>query len=176
MLAHLHLAMARSSPKAILPHTSQFNPTDHWLSTDAAEYDKLDPSLRTKDYHYTEATVHLNRADEAHRASGGSEEEPTALALGKSVFSLEQIICPHARKLTSQSCCISRVGNRCKRTHWSIDFFCASETTSSPCSPRRVCSLPDARMRLLSRRTSASSRSGPTCRRTLVLVWVCVRG
>lgn len=57
--------------------------TDHGSYSSQAEYDKLDPQIRTKELYYTEATVHLNRANEAHQAAGGAEE-PTALTFGKS--------------------------------------------------------------------------------------------
>lgn len=48
------------------------------------EYDKLDPSTRTKDYHHREAAASLNAATEALRACGGSQEdEPVSLTVGK---------------------------------------------------------------------------------------------
>lgn len=88
MMAHLHLALARAAPRVVLTHSSEFVQSRVWTRilklTPSVEYDKIDPSLKTKEYHYTEATVNLNKADEAHRASGGGDEEGTALALGKS--------------------------------------------------------------------------------------------
>lgn len=48
-----------------------------------SEYDKL-PQQHLKDFHYTEAAVNLNKADNAHQSSGGSmDDEPAPLALGK---------------------------------------------------------------------------------------------
>ncbi|AAW41751.1 hypothetical protein CNBB5210 [Cryptococcus deneoformans B-3501A] len=74
MLAHLHLHLARSAPKVILQN---------------AKYDKLDPSIRTKDYHHREAAASLNAATEALRASGGSQEdEPVSLTMGKVIHYL----------------------------------------------------------------------------------------
>lgn len=55
------------------------------MSADPAEYDKVSPETQTKDFHYTEATGCLNRAEEALRASGASaDEEPVSVAMGKS--------------------------------------------------------------------------------------------
>ncbi|ORY32073.1 putative Pol II transcription elongation factor [Naematelia encephala] len=74
MLAHVHLALARTAPQVSLPH---------------AKYDKIASTIRTKEWHYTEATVNLNGADAAFRASGaGPEEEPVALAMGKIILYL----------------------------------------------------------------------------------------
>lgn len=54
-----------------------------------AEYDKLDPSARTKDYHHREAAASLNAATEALRASGGSQgDEPVSLTMGKGMYLL----------------------------------------------------------------------------------------
>jgi hypothetical protein len=39
-----------------------------------------------KDHYYTEAAANLNRADQALQASGMLDEEPVALAMGKSEF------------------------------------------------------------------------------------------
>jgi RNA polymerase-associated protein CTR9 len=70
MLAHLHLALARTAPKTVLAH---------------AKYDVLPSGTRTKEFHLTEATQHINRAEEALRSSGGTvEDEPVTVTMGKS--------------------------------------------------------------------------------------------
>ncbi|KAK8870014.1 hypothetical protein IAR55_000584 [Kwoniella newhampshirensis] len=74
MLAHLHLHLARSAPKIILP---------------TAKYDKIAPSTRTKDHHHKEAAANLNAATEALRHSGaGQEDEPVSLAMGRVIHYL----------------------------------------------------------------------------------------
>ncbi|KAK4687282.1 RNA polymerase-associated protein CTR9, partial [Tremellales sp. Uapishka_1] len=72
MFAHLNLALARAAPKAIIPF---------------AKYDTLPPGTKVKDEYYIEATGHLNRADDALRASGaGVEDEPVTLMIGKVIL------------------------------------------------------------------------------------------
>jgi RNA polymerase-associated protein CTR9 len=88
MLAHLHLALARTAPKVSLPHASESS-IEHYSHicnlTVSLEYDKLSSDLRTKEAHYTEAAANLNRADGALQASGAmADEEPVTLAMGKS--------------------------------------------------------------------------------------------
>ncbi|WVQ78211.1 hypothetical protein IAT38_000294 [Cryptococcus sp. DSM 104549] len=74
MLAHLHLHLARSAPKVILP-----NP----------KYDKLDPQLKTKDFHHREAAANLNQASDALRASGAAQDdEPVSLTMGRVIHHL----------------------------------------------------------------------------------------
>jgi RNA polymerase-associated protein CTR9 len=85
MLAHFHLARARSAPRTILPHSSTLARVfGYTISAYSAEYDKL-PQQHLKEYHYTEAAANLNKADNAHTSAGGSmEDEPAPLSLGKS--------------------------------------------------------------------------------------------
>ncbi|EKD03885.1 Pol II transcription elongation factor [Trichosporon asahii var. asahii CBS 8904] len=60
MLAHLHLAWARTAPTVVLSQAKS---------------------------HYSEATAHLNRADEAMRSSGANpDEEPVSLSMGKIIL------------------------------------------------------------------------------------------
>ena len=88
MLAHLHLSLARTAPKTALPYASKLSPSR--LDADrtdivVAEYDKVSPSTKTKEHHYTEAAANLNRADAALQASGDlPENEPSSMAMGKS--------------------------------------------------------------------------------------------
>lgn len=88
MLAHLHLALARTAPKVSLPHASESSDECNGcipVLTICTEYDKLSSDLRTKEAHYTEAAANLNRADGALQASGAmADEEPVTLAMGKS--------------------------------------------------------------------------------------------
>lgn len=75
MLGHLHLALSRAAPKTVLQN---------------AKYDVLPHNIRTKEYHYTEATANFNRADEALRNFGtGPEDEPVSVAMGKSKARLD---------------------------------------------------------------------------------------
>lgn len=54
-----------------------------------SEFDVLGNSTRTKEHHFTEATTHLNRADEAMRGSGANpDEEPVSLSMGKIILYL----------------------------------------------------------------------------------------
>ncbi|WWC61402.1 uncharacterized protein I303_103985 [Kwoniella dejecticola CBS 10117] len=74
MLAHLHLHLARSAPKVILPIT---------------KYDKIPEGTKTKDLHHKEAAANLNAASEALRVSGGGlDDEPVSLAMGKVIHDL----------------------------------------------------------------------------------------
>ncbi|RSH95616.1 hypothetical protein EHS25_000708 [Saitozyma podzolica] len=74
MVAHLHLAMARTAPRAILPH---------------AKYDQIPAGTLTKENHYVEAAMNLNKADSALQASGaGQEDEPVSLLMGKVILHL----------------------------------------------------------------------------------------
>ncbi|GMK55590.1 hypothetical protein CspeluHIS016_0206460 [Cutaneotrichosporon spelunceum] len=74
MLGHLHLAQSRAAPKTVLQN---------------AKHDLLPGNIRTKEYHYTEATANFNRADEALRSFGtGSEDEPVSVAMGKIILYL----------------------------------------------------------------------------------------
>ncbi|WRT66885.1 uncharacterized protein IL334_003848 [Kwoniella shivajii] len=74
MLAHLHLHLARSAPKVILP---------------MSKYDKIAAGTRTKDFYHKEAAANLNAATEALRASGaGLEDEPVSLAMGRVIHYL----------------------------------------------------------------------------------------
>ncbi|WWC85242.1 uncharacterized protein L201_000104 [Kwoniella dendrophila CBS 6074] len=74
MLAHLHLHLARTAPKVILP-----NP----------KYDKMVEGTKTKDFHHKEAAANLNSASEALRSSGaGQEDEPVSLAMGRVIHYL----------------------------------------------------------------------------------------
>lgn len=51
------------------------------------EYDKLDPTVKTKESFYTEAAANLNGADQALQALGGNvNDEPVTLSLGKSAL------------------------------------------------------------------------------------------
>jgi RNA polymerase-associated protein CTR9 len=88
MLAHLHLALARTAPKVIVPHTSTSSQSRMRGSAERGrpEYDRIAPGSKTKDHHYTEAAANLNRADQALQSSGQFEEEPVALSMGKSMF------------------------------------------------------------------------------------------
>ncbi|WVR04975.1 hypothetical protein IAU60_001987 [Kwoniella sp. DSM 27419] len=74
MLAHLHLHLARSAPKTILP---------------ISKYDQIVAGTKTKDYHHKEAAANLNAATEALRSSGsGQDDEPVSLAMGRVIHYL----------------------------------------------------------------------------------------
>lgn len=51
-----------------------------------AEYDKVAPQTKTKEWYYTEAAVSLNAAEEAIRSAGidNVHDEPVSLMMGKS--------------------------------------------------------------------------------------------
>ncbi|WWC69705.1 uncharacterized protein I206_103648 [Kwoniella pini CBS 10737] len=74
MLAHLHLHLARSAPKVILPIT---------------KYDKIAEGTKTKDIHHKEAAANLNAASEALRVSGArQDDEPVSLSMGRVIHYL----------------------------------------------------------------------------------------
>jgi hypothetical protein len=54
------------------------------LLTICAEYDQIPAGTLTKENHYVEAAMNLNKADSALQASGaGQEDEPVSLLMGQ---------------------------------------------------------------------------------------------
>lgn len=91
MMAHVLLAQARTAPKSIVAHTSKLieaaDPQRAELT--GAEYDKVAPQTKTKDWYYTEAAYNLNAADEALRSTNaGTDDEPVSMSMGKSQSTL----------------------------------------------------------------------------------------
>jgi hypothetical protein len=57
------------------------------LLTICAEYDQIPAGTLTKENHYVEAAMNLNKADSALQASGaGQEDEPVSLLMGKGKY------------------------------------------------------------------------------------------